>query len=373
LIRAFLLLSLLSLMSLMSLCAADGLRVDAFTSNGNVTSHSHGTAGAVDLAEFGLPGSRYCITAAHVCHDNEHITVEVQNKFLECRNVSCNEDLDICLLKCDADLPDPAKLSPDDGPVRISGSPKNKPVISLACCSIAAVLSCEPGMAHGMSGSPCYNKRGEIAGMVIGGVGDGRGEMRDDTAGIVGIAVLRKFLSQVNDQTARSEKRELRIENSLLTSQASLLIPCADVTATASPTDNASDLTGFIGRLFSDLLPLFGAAFLALSTFAAHKIAAKFHLDAIAGVNDLIDVAVAKGVNYADAWAASKTFKPMGSSKMENALSVIETIIGNPLFKMYGADHISKLVEAYLHNQTTQAAPASFTGNAIPNVPAPSH
>ena len=122
------------------------------------------------------------------------------------------------------------------------------------------------------------------------------------------------------------------------------------------------DITALIGRLFADLLPVFGAAFISLAAFAAHKLAAKLNLDSIAGSQALLDDGIAKGVAYAESWAKTQTLKPVGNAKMEVALTLIETIVGNPLFVQFGEPQIKKLVEAFLQNQIPQ--PAAITAPA---------
>lgn len=121
------------------------------------------------------------------------------------------------------------------------------------------------------------------------------------------------------------------------------------------------DFTTLAGHLAHVLLPLFAGAFLALATYVVHKLAQQFHIDQIAGTNELIDNAIRKGIDYADSWAARQALRPVGDAKMAVALNLIEDILGDPVFRTYGADHIQRLVESYLQRDQMSAPPQTVT------------
>jgi S1-C subfamily serine protease len=172
------------------------LRVRAAWQTGpHVQRTSHGSAAAIDCAEFGLRDPRYLLTAAHVVsHAGATVTAEIGGRWVGCEVVRFDADADLALLKTASDVPLPAPLAPDEA-LRVSGSPEGRPVMT-AEGRVTALQAAMP-MAHGMSGGPAFNARGELAGVIVSGEGIGPdGAMRSDTARIVSAGVVRAFLSK---------------------------------------------------------------------------------------------------------------------------------------------------------------------------------
>jgi S1-C subfamily serine protease len=154
---------------------------------------AHGSASAIDCAEFGLSGARYLLTAAHVVsgHAGAAVTAEVGGRWVACEIVCSDTALDLALLKTAEDVPHPAPLAPDEI-LRVSGSPEARPV--LVAAGVVTALQASLPMAHGMSGGPAYNERCELAGVIVSGERGADGQMRNDMAGIVAASVVRAFL-----------------------------------------------------------------------------------------------------------------------------------------------------------------------------------
>jgi len=141
----------------------------------NWTPIDHGTGSAIDCTEFGLKEPRYILTCAHVVNKKGRtFSIEISDgRWIACEAVLIDEECDLALLKASEDLPAPAKLAPAEK-MKTSGSPEGKPVIVAA----AAVkrLGVELPMAHGMSGGPIYNAKGELAGVIMSGVSNDEGK-----------------------------------------------------------------------------------------------------------------------------------------------------------------------------------------------------
>jgi len=128
-------------------------------------------------------------------------------------------------------------------------------------------------------------------------------------------------------------------------------------TATTAKTDWLT----VISRVFIDLLPIIGTALAGLATWAVQKLVAKLHMDNIAGLQEIVDDAVNKGIHYAEQWAAQQASKPVGSEKMQQCLQFAEMILGNKVVQQYGRDALKKLVDSLLHQQEGDAGPVPVT------------
>lgn len=109
-----------------------------------------------------------------------------------------------------------------------------------------------------------------------------------------------------------------------------------------------TDWIAAVSRIAIDLLPILGVVLAALATWAVHKLAAKLHLDKVAGAEELLQSAVGKGVQFAEAWAAKQSQKPVGNEKLEMALKTVEAIVGTPMVQQAGREKLVALVEATL-------------------------
>jgi S1-C subfamily serine protease len=172
-----------------------GLRIRATSApdKKGVKTVQHGTCVAVDANAC----HRFILTAAHVVvRPGVAISVEVSaDHWIDAKVVAASNDSDLALLKVNEDLLNAALLG-DAAELRVSGSPEAHPVADMK--GVAVALELATPMAHGMSGSPVFDKDNKIIGMVLAGIASAPGkDLRPDRARIIGIAAIRRFLAEV--------------------------------------------------------------------------------------------------------------------------------------------------------------------------------
>ena len=178
-----------------------------------------GAAFSVDLSAYGLRGSRYLLTAAHLIDiyngkimPRGELEIEVgKNLWAPCKVIALDVHRDLCLLESSVRMPVMSKLcSVEDirfvgevgEGVVIVGCPKGVP----PCISRGILTDKDPAVAgvrwqaaaqfnHGNSGGPVYDaKTGKVIGVAVAGISDGFGDMRPDTALFAPFTEVRSFL-----------------------------------------------------------------------------------------------------------------------------------------------------------------------------------
>lgn len=150
--------------------------------DGNVVISDHGTGSSVNLSEFGMDGPGYILTAYHVVYSNSevlNIEVETSVGWIRADIIYFDEAYDLCLLKLrvPAAIPKGIHLAPENATVGedllVMGSPMGAPIRPTRGKHLGIN---ERGMAsgsmtidHGDSGSPVFDSRGRIIGVVHGG------------------------------------------------------------------------------------------------------------------------------------------------------------------------------------------------------------
>jgi LysM repeat protein len=150
----------------------------------------HGTAFGVDLKQFGYPGKRYLLSAAHNVLDNDgrlHDTLKLEMSrgaqfyWTSCKVVAFDQDLDICLVECKEELPevmqlDNAELAPGN-PLLLAGSPRGIPValfrgfVMRRFYNGSVRSAARIAFDHGDSGGPMVSPRsGRVAGVAVAGI-----------------------------------------------------------------------------------------------------------------------------------------------------------------------------------------------------------
>lgn len=191
--------------------AAFRLRYTRMENKEEVT--GHGTAVAVDVAEWGYKGPHYLLTATHNVFDSEGhergtLQIELSSgKWSKVDVVDANKDLDLCLLRSSKEVPVTApKIADEDAKphdhVWLLGSPKGVPIRQLPGMvmrrfsdgRIHSLMMVE--FDHGCSGGPVFNKDEKIVGLAVQGVFEKNS--KDQISHIMGLfvpaGVIRSFL-----------------------------------------------------------------------------------------------------------------------------------------------------------------------------------
>lgn len=165
------------------------LRLEQRSNDSIVT--AHGTAFGVDLTALGLRGNSYLLTAGHNVvaprsHDSDiriEIGTDENGRWVACDVVAIDTELDLCLLKCNVDLPRLARLCDTDvtpgNDVVLAGSPRGIPVQAyegklLRRYHAGHIHSlAQVAFDHGDSGGPIFDRRsGKVAGIAVAGIPD---------------------------------------------------------------------------------------------------------------------------------------------------------------------------------------------------------
>lgn len=165
------------------------LRLEQRSNDSIVT--AHGTAFGVDLTGLGLRGNSYLLTAGHnvvapPSYDSDiriEIGTDENGRWVACDVVAIDTELDLCLLKCNVDLPRLARLCDTDvtpgNDVVLAGSPRGIPVQAyegklLRRYHAGHIHSlAQVAFDHGDSGGPIFDRRsGKVAGIAVAGIPD---------------------------------------------------------------------------------------------------------------------------------------------------------------------------------------------------------
>lgn len=204
------------------LCSATRIRYERV--DGNALVVGHGTAFGINLDAYGQPGRRYLLSAAHNVVDKAGkayptLKIEIptqggQLKGCQCRVISADSNLDLCLLECDEDLPAVVTLSLADeaakSPVILAGSPRGVPVQLYDGTLVrrfheGSVRSlAELEFDHGCSGGPLFSARtGKVIGVAVAGIP--KGDDMDHTKGLfVPASAIESFIAPLQRETLAS-------------------------------------------------------------------------------------------------------------------------------------------------------------------------
>src|ERR1043165_5863732 len=173
----------------------------------------HGTAFAVDLAEFGHPSSRYMLTACHVVREHDgsicpSLKIEVRSGNLTywtgCSVLAYDPRLDLALLQADGDLPMCSRFArhePDAGiPLHVIGSPAGIPLkvfdgYTLEKDGMELSSAYISFFKQGCSGGPVFEAGSHtVVGVAVAGVKKGSG-MDPHTCLFVSLDRVRNFVT----------------------------------------------------------------------------------------------------------------------------------------------------------------------------------
>lgn len=182
------------------------------------TYYGNGTAFAVDLSAFKLPGKNYLLTAAHVILDDDKkphkiLTVETKSTenasvWVRCELVAMDLNLDVCILKCAEDLPDMLPLAAGDieveAKVTMHGSKRGE-VIKAKDGKVkdkfhrgSAWTLASVDFDHGCSGAPVIDEANQIVGIAVSSpLNQKTMDLQTDRCLFVPISCLRSFLVTV--------------------------------------------------------------------------------------------------------------------------------------------------------------------------------
>lgn len=161
------------------------------------TSTSFGSCAVVDCSEFKATKKQYILTAAHVVESrSRRVSVELtENVWIDCVPIHIDRENDIALLRASREFESCSKLAPSDV-VTVSGSPASR-VVDSHGATIQGFTIHTTGMTHGMSGSPVFNARNEISGIIVAGIADDKGNMRSDLGIAVSANNIRRLLASL--------------------------------------------------------------------------------------------------------------------------------------------------------------------------------
>lgn len=121
----------------------------------------------------------------------------------------------------------------------------------------------------------------------------------------------------------------------------------AAVAESAAPVDEGS-WAPVIGKALGLLLEILTPILVALASWAAWKLAAKFGMEKNAMLDAKLKSLVKMGINYADKWAANMAKKPPSSDKKAQAVNFIIDILNKEGIKKFTQSQIEKLIESQL-------------------------
>ncbi len=191
------------MLSSAAFCAESGctFEIQGSRIENNETYTGHGTAVAVDLTAYGLPGKHYLLTCAHLVDGYTDHRILVATKIRPCRIVWKDDELDLCVLRCEAELPEVVSLAADDLGVKDKfttiGYPegqKSKVLQGTVTKKNGILREAEiAGFEHGCSGSGLFSN-GKLAGLATGFVANSAGTALRDTAFFVPAKRIEMFL-----------------------------------------------------------------------------------------------------------------------------------------------------------------------------------
>jgi len=198
--------------------AQSTLRLKLETVDGDYLTTGWGAAFGIDLSGYGASDSRYLLSAAHlVLSKSGHglakgelkveIPVNGKSSWTVCKVVAVDQKRDLCLLRAGADIPVLSKLCGKEEQkigetVMIVGCPSGVP----PCVSIGKLTDKTPNVEgklweaaakfyHGNSGGPVFDAlNGQVIGVAVAGVSNGRGDMQRDKALFSPAGEIRNFI-----------------------------------------------------------------------------------------------------------------------------------------------------------------------------------
>jgi S1-C subfamily serine protease len=179
-----------------------------------------GAAFGIDLAGYGLKGSRHLLSAAHLILNKTgdmaagDLAVELpalkSSRWSQCKVVAYDKERDLCLLECEADIPVISQLNTDDHAVEVDSA-----VMLVGCPSGAPprvsygwLTDKEPNVKgrlweasasfyHGNSGGPVFDAiKGKVIGVAVAGVNNGSGDMDRNIALFAPYFEVKTFLDK---------------------------------------------------------------------------------------------------------------------------------------------------------------------------------
>lgn len=200
--------------------AQSTVRLKLETEEGQYITTGWGAAFGVDLSSFGARDPRYLLSAAHLVLKKDgkglaagELKVEVPQNgkkvWTSCRVVAVDRKNDLCLLRCDVDVPVISRLAARESQkvgetVMIVGCPAGVP----PCVSIGKISDKQPNVDgrlweaaakfyHGNSGGPVFDPRqGTVIGVAVAGVSNGQGDMFRDKALFLPTDEIKNFLEK---------------------------------------------------------------------------------------------------------------------------------------------------------------------------------
>jgi hypothetical protein len=191
------------------------MRIRYERQEGDALITGHGTAFGVDLSQYKLIGKRYLLSAAHTILDDKqqpykNVKVEVAGEWINCKVLSFDKELDLCLFKTEHELDSILKLDDDDlvpnDELIMAGSRRDAPValfrgvLKKRFFNGRAVFYAEIAFDYGDSGAPIINiKTSKVVGVAIAGLPKSpkSSEMEEDRGLYVPLVALRDFLERV--------------------------------------------------------------------------------------------------------------------------------------------------------------------------------
>ena len=193
--------------------------------DGDAVVTGHGTAFGVDLGDYGQPGRRYLLSAAHNVVDtagNAYPALKIELSrgsgtfWSRCEPVAMDRSLDLCLLECSEELSDVASLATADeglnAPVIMAGSPRGIPVQLYEGTlvqrfydgSVRSMAQIE--FDHGCSGGPVYSAdTGKVIGVAVAGVPKD-GDLDHAKGLFVPVCAIESFISSLSPNVLPSRK-----------------------------------------------------------------------------------------------------------------------------------------------------------------------
>lgn len=143
-----------------------------------------GTCFGVDLSEFGVPGDRWVMTAAHnvVTDGQKHrkIEIEIDGEWVPCEIVIYDKDTDLCILRSAKSPSKILKFAKYDvawgAPVKMSASINGGAVKTYEGKLVRhfwqgrALSLADIQFGHGASGAPVMDEFGRLVGIALAGV-----------------------------------------------------------------------------------------------------------------------------------------------------------------------------------------------------------
>ena len=107
------------------------------------------------------------------------------------------------------------------------------------------------------------------------------------------------------------------------------------------------------------LIQVLGVALAIVAVWAVKRLASKYGVELDDAKLEMVRSVVKSGVNYADAWAKTRTVKPESSDKLHTALEFVNKTLQDTNVGKIAEEQIIKLIEAQLHFDSKNVLPGS--------------